>query len=82
MTHKIKVYISENNQECEQLVTYLNEKNIAFQIKNVTANKDELHELQKMNIYLTPAIIINEKDQIIGFHKESIDKYLQLMPKK
>ncbi|SHM63577.1 glutaredoxin family protein [Gracilibacillus kekensis] len=82
MKKTIKVYISENNKECDQLINYLNKYNVSFLTINVTENKDALYELQKENIYLTPAIIIDDKNHIIGYHPESIDKHLFLMPKK
>lgn len=74
---RIDVYISDNNTECERLVDFLQEADISFSLKNTTENKQHLTDLQKNNIFITPAIIIDDHYQVIGFQPDKIRRFLR-----
>jgi arsenate reductase-like glutaredoxin family protein len=73
---QIDVYVSDNCTECDQLVQYLTQRNIRFQIKNTTVNKENLWQLQQENIYITPTIIIDNDYRIIGFQESKLKQLL------
>ncbi|WP_163582687.1 glutaredoxin family protein [Gracilibacillus saliphilus] len=74
---QIDVYVSDNCTECDQLVQYLTQRNISFQIKNTTVNKENLWQLQQENIYITPTVIIDNDYRIIGFQESKLKQLLR-----
>lgn len=68
------IYVSNHCETSSQLINYLNEHQIAYQLKNVTENKSYLTELQEKGIYGTPATYFNDKNQfILGFQKTKMN---------
>ncbi|SHN31875.1 thioredoxin family protein [Gracilibacillus kekensis] len=78
MKKQIELYISDNCSEATQLIEFLNKMKIHFSIKNTTDNKDYLYELHTQNIYITPALIIDEYYQVLGFQQKKIEKLLRV----
>lgn len=76
MNRQVKVYISEDCSECEELLAFLYEKNINYEEKNITKRREYLNELHQQNIFLTPVLIINHHYRILGFQKEKIVQLL------
>lgn len=76
MNRQIRVYISDDCPECEQLIEFLEGSKVAYQLKNVSEEKENLKELHKENMYVTPAVIINQHYRILGFQKDKIAQLL------
>ncbi|UOQ49138.1 thioredoxin family protein [Gracilibacillus caseinilyticus] len=79
MRHKhVSLYVSDNCEECDQIMDYISNLDISFDVKNTTEDKCHLSELQEHDIYITPAVIIDNYYQIIGFNKDRINQILNV----
>ncbi|GAB2555854.1 thioredoxin family protein [Gracilibacillus alcaliphilus] len=78
MNQQIDVYISDNCAECEKLIQFLEEANLSFYEKNTTKDKQNLMELQQQNVFITPAVIIDDHHPIIGFQPDKIIRLVNL----
>ncbi|UOQ84268.1 thioredoxin family protein [Gracilibacillus salinarum] len=74
----VSLYVSDNCEECEQIKEYIHNLDINFDVKNTTEDKRHLSELQEHDIYITPAVIIDDYYQIIGFNKDKINRILNV----
>ncbi|RCW73042.1 glutaredoxin family protein [Saliterribacillus persicus] len=72
---QVVVYTSENCDECQNVMDYLTELNIEFEEKNTTHDRNFLKELQQKNVYVTPAVFINDRC-ILGLRKHKIKNAL------
>ncbi len=75
---QIDIYISDNCAESNQLIDFLQQKNVDFSIKNTSKNKDYLHELQQKNIYITPTVILDNYYSVLGFQQDKISEMLSM----
>lgn len=73
---EIVVYISDDCDESTQIIDYLIELSVDYNVKNVTRNREYLTELQARNVYAAPAIFINEQ-VVLGFQKDKIKRLIQ-----
>ncbi|MBM7542904.1 glutaredoxin family protein [Amphibacillus cookii] len=71
----IVVYVSNQCKESDKVIRLLEEMAVNFEKKNISENKAYLKELQRLNIYATPAIIINDK-KVLGFQKRKIEQLI------
>ncbi len=75
----VTIYISDGCSKCADLLAQMNEWNISYQVKNISKHREHLEELQKMNIYGTPATFIEgEHKPVLGFQKSKIQHALGL----
>ena len=62
----ITVYISDNCEQSNKLLAFLNSLGVQYTKRNITRNKSGLRELQTNNIYSTPVTKVNDI-WILGF---------------
>ncbi|MDL4840143.1 glutaredoxin family protein [Aquibacillus rhizosphaerae] len=74
---EVVVYVSNNCDDCEKVLTFLDRLGVQFQLKNVTDNQDYMRDLQKQKIYATPVVFIDDLS-ILGFQEERIMQVLGL----
>lgn len=67
----IRVYVSNNCKESNELIHLLEELDVPYEQKNVTENKSYMRELQAQKIYATPVAIINN-NKVLGFQKNKL----------
>jgi glutaredoxin len=60
---------------CDKAKEYLSQKNVRFQDKDITRDKDALEDLKKLGYMTTPVIQI-EETIIVGFDQSKIDAAL------
>lgn len=74
----INVYISKNCPTCDAVIGQLNKWNVPYRVKNVTNNKEVLHEMQNKGLYGTPATLHeNLKKQVLGFNKTELRRLVK-----
>ncbi|WP_163538952.1 glutaredoxin domain-containing protein [Gracilibacillus sp. YIM 98692] len=74
----IQVFVSDGCQECNQLVTFLEEYNVPFHLINTSENRDNLEKLQENGLYLTPAVIVSKHCRLLGFQRNKLKEVLGL----
>lgn len=75
MDQEVVVYISDNCIECEKMMDLLDAENVAYELKNISEDKQYLHDLQKQHVYATPALIVKGK-KVLGFQEQRIKQLL------
>ncbi|ENH96382.1 hypothetical protein J416_11080 [Gracilibacillus halophilus YIM-C55.5] len=73
---QVLVYINHDH-ESRQLLEFLDDQQVPYQKKDVSASRDYLQELQTYNIYVTPAVVVG-KQKILGFQKQRLRDILGL----
>ncbi|WP_017473804.1 glutaredoxin family protein [Amphibacillus jilinensis] len=73
---RIVVYVSNQCEESDKVIRLLDDMAVNYEKKNISEHKAYLKELQRLKIYATPAIIINDK-KILGFQKKKIEQLIQ-----
>lgn len=68
---KVTVYISNECEECEKVLSLLDKLDIDYNEKNTTKDKSYLKELQNEKIYATPVAYINDK-KVLGFQENQL----------
>ncbi|MFC2947795.1 glutaredoxin family protein [Virgibacillus sediminis] len=76
---QVTIYVSEDNSQCNKLISQMDEWNVPYEIKNVSKNTKYMRELQDMGIYGTPATFINGNEgPVLGYQKNRIKNNLGL----
>ncbi|WP_423799406.1 glutaredoxin family protein [Neobacillus sp. SAB-20_R2A] len=76
-THEVIVYSSNGCSYCDQVKTFLKEKEIEFEERNASNNKEYLDQLKEKKIFATPATFIDGK-LVLGFQEKKLNKLLEL----
>lgn len=71
----MRVYVSDNCDECDQMVALLDKEEVVYELKNISRDKENLRELQKQHVYATPALIVKGK-KVLGFQEQRIKQLL------
>ncbi|WP_404457546.1 glutaredoxin family protein [Oceanobacillus kapialis] len=80
--NNVRVYISEGNKDCDQVLQLLDNKNVPYVVKNVTKHPENMKELQMQGIYGTPATFIgDETEPILGYQEEKLNLTLGVLDK-
>lgn len=72
---KVIIYVNNSCRSCKLAKDYLNKKNVKFEERNVSRNKNYKQELFSKGYIGVPVIIIG-KQEINSFNKEKIDALL------
>lgn len=72
LTNKVTVYTSDDCIECEFLKKTLDEKVIAFEIKNISQNSQYQSEVEKYGFLGVPVTVVSNK-AFKGLNQELID---------
>ena len=75
MENDVRVYISDDCDECDRMVALLNNEEVDYELKNISSDKENLRELQKQHVYATPALIVKGK-KVLGFQEQRIKQIL------
>jgi glutaredoxin len=75
MENEVRVYVSDNCDECDQMVALLDKEEVVYELKNISRDKENLRELQKQHVYATPALIVKGK-KVLGFQEQRIKQLL------
>lgn len=75
MENEVRVYISDDCDECDRMVALLDKEEVAYELKNISSDKENLRELQKQHVYATPALIVKGK-KVLGFQEQRIKQLL------
>lgn len=75
MENEVRVYVSDDCDECDRMVALLNNEEVDYELKNISSNKENLRELQKQHVYATPALIVKDK-KVLGFQEQRIKQIL------
>lgn len=80
---KVVIYSTPTCPYCAKTREYLSQKQIHFTDYNVAADRDKARELiDKTKQMGVPAIIIDDKDIVIGFDPQRLDELLSPQGKK
>ncbi|SER37920.1 hypothetical protein SAMN04487944_103251 [Gracilibacillus ureilyticus] len=74
---EVQVYISSNCKECDDLLHFLDKKNVKYISKNTSRNKSYLKEIQEENVYVTP-VVKAYGNWILGFQEDQLSDVLGL----
>jgi len=77
MDKEVIIYVSDNSTECRRLINQLNDWNIIYHTKNISEDKEHLHQLQENGIFSTPATFVGDT-AILGFQKNKLKQTLGL----
>lgn len=69
------VYTSRNCNYCDKVITKLEEWEIDYEERNVSENREQFRELQRRNVYGTPAVFI-DGEKILGFQERKMKNRL------
>ena len=75
MENEVRVYVSDDCDECDRMVALLNKEAIDYELKNISSDKENLRELQQQHVYATPALIVKGK-KVLGFQEQRIKQIL------
>ncbi|MRH43640.1 glutaredoxin family protein [Aquibacillus halophilus] len=79
--HDVVVYVSSNCKQCEQVLSLLDDWGVTYQEINTSKDRDYMKELQKNNIYGTPATFIGN-EIVLGLQKNKLKRELGLEANK
>ncbi|WP_171038149.1 glutaredoxin family protein [Aquibacillus sediminis] len=71
----VVVYISNQCEQSDKLLHFLVENNISFEKKNVSEYKANMKELQRLNVFSTPAIFVDDQ-KVLGFQKNQLQRLI------
>ena len=74
----VKIYSTPTCVYCNNLKEYLTEKNIAFEVSDVSENEQELEKMVAISGQMGVPVVEIEGNVVIGFDKEKIDELLHL----
>lgn len=69
------VYTSTNCPHCRQVKSFLNDKGIQFEERNIEENEDFAQQVWDMGLRAVPVTVIGDK-RIVGMNKLQFDKAL------
>lgn len=69
------VYTSTNCPHCRQVKSFLNDKGIEFEERNIEENDDYAQQVWDMGLRAVPVTVIGET-RIVGMNKLQFDKAL------
>ncbi len=75
MENEVRVYVSDDCDECDRVMALLNKEEVLYELKNISRDKENLRELQKQHVYATPALIVKGK-KVLGFQEQRIKQLL------
>src|SRR5690625_7054201 len=59
--HYVVVYVSDNCKHCESLLSFIEEKDISYELKNVSKSHTARQELRQQDIYGTAVTFIDNE---------------------
>ncbi|MYL51258.1 glutaredoxin family protein [Halobacillus litoralis] len=74
---EVIVYTSRNCHYCEKVLGTLEDWEIDYEERNVSENRDHFRELQRNNIYGTPAVFI-DGEKILGYQERKMKQKLRI----
>lgn len=69
------VYTSTNCPHCRQVKSFLNDKGVQFEERNIEQNEDFAQQVWDMGLRAVPVTVIGDK-RIVGMNKLQFDKAL------
>ncbi|MFC4402051.1 hypothetical protein [Gracilibacillus xinjiangensis] len=75
---EVQVYISDHCKECEDVIHFLEKRNVKYISKNTSRNKSFLKEIQKENVYVTPVVKTNYGKWVLGYQEDQLIHVLGL----
>lgn len=72
---KAIVYTSTNCPHCRQVKSFLNDKGVEFEERNIEQNDDYAQQVWDMGLRAVPVTVIGET-RIVGMNKLQFDKAL------
>ncbi|MGG0825011.1 glutaredoxin family protein [Paenibacillus turicensis] len=69
------VYTSSNCPHCRQVKSFLNDKGVQFEERNIEENEDFAQQVWDMGLRAVPVTVIGDK-RIVGMNKLQFDKAL------
>ncbi|MBP1906408.1 glutaredoxin [Paenibacillus turicensis] len=69
------VYTSTNCPHCRQVKSFLNDKGVQFEERNIEQNEDYAQQVWDMGLRAVPVTVIGDK-RIVGMNKLQFDKAL------
>lgn len=69
------VYTSTNCPHCRQVKSFLNDKGVQFEERNIEENEDFAQQVWDMGLRAVPVTVIGDK-RIVGMNKLQFDKAL------
>ncbi|WP_082235578.1 glutaredoxin family protein [Halobacillus massiliensis] len=79
--HKVVVYTSNGCSQCEKVIGKLSEWDIDFEEKNISENKTYFKELQRQNVYGTPATFIDD-EKVLGYQERKLKRIFGIQDKE
>ncbi|QWU15518.1 Glutaredoxin [Paenibacillus sophorae] len=71
----VVVYTSTNCPHCRQVKSFLNEKGVSFEERNIEQNEEFAQQVWDMGMRAVPITVIGEH-KIVGMNKTQFDKIL------
>ena len=73
--HHVVVYVSDNCTQCESLLSFIEKKDISYELKNVSKSHTARRELRQQDIYGTPVTFIDD-EIFLGVPKRRLEQKL------
>ncbi len=73
--HHVVVYVSDNCTDSESLLSFIEENDISYEVKNVSQDHKARQELRQKDIYGTPVTFI-DNEIILGVPKRRLERKL------
>ncbi len=64
---------------CETEKAWLSQRGIAFTERNVATDPSALEELERLDVFSTPATLVDDK-LVIGFNRKKLEELLGMTP--
>ncbi len=75
--HHVTVYTSNNCKRSDELIHWLEQKDVDYTEKNISEERAYLEELQNSGVFGTPAAFVNNQT-ILGFQPNRMKQELNL----
>lgn len=69
---KLAVYTSSTCPYCVLLKQFLDSKGIEYEERNISVNRDYVHDLIRLGINGVPVTVVDEDEVIVGYNPDRI----------
>ena len=69
------IYTQPTCQACQRLKSYLKQKSVEYEERDVTENDQAFSELQQLGFTTTPVILVGD-EVVVGFDQEKLERLL------
>lgn len=70
----VTVYSKPNCSQCNFTKRFLNDKNVTFQVKDITESDEALNEVKALGFQSLPVVVADGQEPFNGFRPDKLQK--------